>query len=121
MLGRITQGRAISFFCQRSVKPAHRVSYLSAKGIQAVAKGLQLGGQFSLFAKSSGNKSSSKLSANQLNEQIHRGQAPQGITEVHKPKVSHEQLHVHFSDGSALNLDGSWKHGGLPLTRKQGE
>ena len=26
---------------------------------------------------------------------------------------------AHLSDGSALNMDGTWKHGGTTLTRKQ--
>lgn len=34
-------------------------------------------------------------------------------------KILGEQDHVHFSDGSALNYDGTWKHGGKNLTTKE--
>lgn len=30
-----------------------------------------------------------------------------------------EQPHVHFKDGSALNKDGTWKHGHGKLTNEQ--
>jgi len=30
-----------------------------------------------------------------------------------------EKLHVHFSNGAALNFDGTWKHGYTELTRAQ--
>lgn len=31
----------------------------------------------------------------------------------------HEQDHVHFKNGSALNKDGTWKHGKGNLTNDQ--
>jgi RHS repeat-associated protein len=61
------------------------------------------------------------LSPNQMNQAILRGQAPKGIRRVDQPKVPHEQLHVTFDDGSALNIDGTWKHGGRPITNAQRE
>lgn len=45
--------------------------------------------------------------------------APRNITRVDKSKVKGEQDNVHFKDGSALNRDGSWKHGGRELTRAE--
>jgi hypothetical protein len=35
------------------------------------------------------------------------------------PEPSHEKDHVHFKDGSALNRDGSWKHGARVLTGRE--
>ena len=60
-------------------------------------------------------------SANQLNAAIRRGQAPRGIERIDVPKIKGEQLHVHFKDGSALNIDGTWKHGTKALTQDETE
>ena len=35
------------------------------------------------------------------------------------PKVPNEQLHATFEGGAALNVDGSWKHGQIDMTRAQ--
>lgn len=59
------------------------------------------------------------LSPNQMNQAIRRGQAPRGITRIDTPKVPNEQLHATFEGGAALNVDGSWKHGFVDLTRAQ--
>lgn len=59
------------------------------------------------------------LTPNQLNRAIQRGQAPRGIVRVDTPKIPGEQLHVHFSDDSALNIDGTWKHGQTALSSAQ--
>ncbi|MCB0107994.1 MAG: hypothetical protein KDE53_18860 [Caldilineaceae bacterium] len=61
------------------------------------------------------------LTPNQMNRAIQRGQAPRGIERVDTPKIPGEQLHVHFSDDSALNIDGTWKHGQTTLTSPQRE
>jgi hypothetical protein len=60
-------------------------------------------------------------SVNQLNEEIKRGKAPRGITRVDRGKVYGEQDHIHFVDRSALNRDGTWKHGGTNITKEQAE
>jgi hypothetical protein len=57
-------------------------------------------------------------SANQMNQEIRRGQAPPGVKRVDLPKVPGEQQHAHFSCGSALNIDGTWKHGSRELTNQ---
>lgn len=59
------------------------------------------------------------LRPNQMNQAIKRGQGPRGITRIDTPKIPHEKLHATFEDGSALNVDGTWKHGGIDLTRDQ--
>jgi len=59
------------------------------------------------------------LSINQMNTQIQKGQGPKGITRVDRGKVPGEQDHAHFGEDHALNRDGTWKHGGMELTRDQ--
>ncbi len=53
-------------------------------------------------------------------QDVRRGKAPDGIIRFDKrnPK-NKEQPHVHFKDGSALNKDGTWKHGKGYLTNDQ--
>jgi len=53
--------------------------------------------------------------------QVTRGQAPSTVKAVNRGLVKGEQDHIHFKDGSALNRDGSWKHGGRELTRAERE
>ena len=60
-------------------------------------------------------------SVNQMNRQILRGGAPRGINRVDVGKVRGEQDNVHFDDGTALNRDGTWKHGEGNLTNAQKE
>ena len=62
-----------------------------------------------------------KSSPNQLNKLIKQGNSPAGLKRVDVGKVKGEQTHIHFNDkgGSALNIDGTWKHGGTTLTNKQ--
>jgi RHS repeat-associated protein len=91
----------------------------------AVGSVLTVGGAVGLgqnlaFIAKKGNPSSLP-SPNQLNELIKKGKAPAEIIRVDTPKVLGEQLHIHFADGSALNIDGTWKHGGFKLTGKQME
>lgn len=61
------------------------------------------------------------LSPNQMNKAISRGQAPSGLVRVDRGRVPGEQTHIHLDDGSALNIDGTWKHGGTVLTNAQAE
>ena len=60
-------------------------------------------------------------SINQVNEQIKRGQAPSTIKRADKGKIYGEQDNIHFQDGSAINRDGSWKHGEKRLTNAEKE
>jgi RHS repeat-associated protein len=55
-------------------------------------------------------------SVNQMNSSITRGQAPRSVDRADTGKVKGEQDHVHFSDGRAINRDGSWKHDGPTTT-----
>jgi hypothetical protein len=61
-------------------------------------------------------------SSNQMQKEVERGQAPKTIERVDKgvdrPGLK-EKPHIHLEDGSALNNDGTWKHGGRPLTEAE--
>lgn len=59
-------------------------------------------------------------SVNKMNKEIRTGQAPGEVKRADKGKVKGEQDHVHFNDKnkSALNEDGTWKHGGAVLKQK---
>ena len=62
------------------------------------------------------------LSANQMNQLIRKGNAPDGIVRVDIGKVTGEQTHAVFGRGAgapSLNIDGTWKHGFVDLTRAQ--
>ena len=69
-----------------------------------------------------GKKSEAK-SLNQLQKDVKKGQAPNGIKRFDAGKGYKEQDHVHFEDNknSALNKDGTWKHGDYELNKKQKE
>jgi RHS repeat-associated protein len=56
------------------------------------------------------------ISAKAAQRQVERGWAPRGIDRVDEGRGPNEQDHVHFRDGSALNRDGTWKHGGRALS-----
>ena len=60
------------------------------------------------------------LSFNQMKQAIDTGKAPRGITRVdYKGLRKFEKRHVHFNNGAALNIDGTWKHGWIRLTNEQ--
>ncbi len=54
-----------------------------------------------------------------LQRQIELGKAPKGVERADKGRGDFEKDHVHFNDGSALNYDGTWKHGQRDLTREE--
>ncbi|MEW6609763.1 MAG: hypothetical protein AB1414_20340, partial [bacterium] len=58
---------------------------------------------------------------NQMNKEIITRKAPKNIKRVDKGKIKGEQDHVHFKDGSALNKNGTWKHGYRYLTNQEKE
>lgn len=58
-------------------------------------------------------------SVNQVVKMIARDQAPSSIDGAHVPRIPFEKPHIHFTDGSALNSDGTWKHGGRALTNAE--
>ena len=69
---------------------------------------------------SRGNSGTKGKSINQLQQDVSRGKAPDGIKRFDKGNPKHkEQDHVHFENGSALNKDGTWKHGKGNLTKEQ--
>ena len=48
-----------------------------------------------------------KTSPNQMQKQVERGQAPNTVVRVDNPKTQGQLPHIHFSDGTAMNIDGS--------------
>ena len=66
-------------------------------------------------------KALGRKSINQLNKVVNKGKAPKSIKRADKGKVKGEQDHVHFKDGSAMNKDGTFKHGKRDLTKKEKE
>ncbi|MGY6560679.1 MAG: RHS repeat domain-containing protein [Luteibaculaceae bacterium] len=58
-------------------------------------------------------------SINQLNKLVKTGKLPKTITRFDKGKILGELDHVHFSNGAALNINGTWKHGSKILTKEE--
>jgi len=54
-----------------------------------------------------------------MNKDIKTWKAPKSIIRVDKWKIKWEQDHVHFEDGSALNVDWTWKHWWKRLTNEE--
>ncbi len=46
-------------------------------------------------------------SPNQMQQQVKRGQAPCTVERVDNPKIPGQLPHIHFKDGTAINIDGS--------------
>lgn len=42
-----------------------------------------------------------------MQKQVERGQAPSTVVRVDNPKIPGQLPHNHFSDGTAMNIDGS--------------
>jgi hypothetical protein len=59
------------------------------------------------------------LSVNQVQNLIKTNQAPKSIIRADKGKIFKEEDHIHFDDGSALNTDGTWRHGNRTLTKSE--
>jgi len=59
-------------------------------------------------------------SAGNMQKQVEKGQAPRNVDRVDKGRGPFEQDHIHFEETkgkeNALNRDGTWKHGGRPLS-----
>ena len=56
------------------------------------------------------NNSGKKSSPGQMQKQVERGQAPKNVDRVdppHNPNVPNQKPHVHFKDGTSINLDGT--------------
>lgn len=60
-------------------------------------------------------------SAGKMQKEVEKGQAPKSVDRVDKGRGPHEQDHTHFTDGHALNKDGTWKHGGRDLSKQEGK
>ena len=91
---------------------------LAGANLKANASANQAGG----YNRGNGGSSAEIKTVNQLQEDIKKGKAPGKIYRVDKGNPNHgEQPHIHFSDGSALNMDGTWKHGKRKLYNAERE
>ena len=71
--------------------------------------------------RNKGNKKNNNKSIRQMQNEVEKGKAPRGIDRVDKPHVQGQQPHVHFNDGTSLNMDGTIhdKINGIPhITNK---
>jgi len=63
-------------------------------------------------------------SRNQMQKDVEKGKAPKGVDRVdppHNPNVPDQKPHVHFTDGTAMNYDGTphdKSHGNPNITKK---
>jgi RHS repeat-associated protein len=60
--------------------------------------------------------SGGRSTAGNMQKQVERGQAPRSVDRVDRARFPYEKDQLRFKDGSALNYDGTWKHGGRALT-----
>ena len=93
--------------------------------VPVAAGGLLVAGHGATSAVTALNNLTSMMSktrsVNQANQDIRKGNAPDGLTRVDKGKVKGEQDHAHLNvDGKngALNKDGTWKHGLTKVTNQ---
>lgn len=59
--------------------------------------------------------------AGQVNRDIQKGLAPKSMIRADVGRSYKERSHIHFKGGHALNQNGTWKHGGRPLTKSERE
>lgn len=60
-----------------------------------------------------------KKTPGNLQKQIEQGKAPKSVDRADRGRGPYEKDHLHFKDESALNSDGTWKHGNRELTRQE--
>jgi hypothetical protein len=60
-------------------------------------------------------------SVNRMQQEVQKNQAPRSVRRVDQASlnIGDNHAHVHFTDGSALKDDGTWKHGKRKLTREE--
>lgn len=50
---------------------------------------------------------------------VAKGKGPRGITRIDIPESIYGQPHAHFGKNRALNMDGTWRHGGGSISNRQ--
>ena len=123
-----TDGAAVGLAVTASgVGAPEGIAISAVSGTAAVAgDATALAGGYLMFnaqknSKEGYNRGDRKKSPNQINNEIKKGKAPSSFERVDVGKTKGEQQHIHFKDKSALNMDGSWKHGTHTLTRTEQE
>ena len=54
-----------------------------------------------------GGENSKPTNQSQLQRQVEKGQSPKEVDRVDKSHVSGQKPHIHFKDGTSLNIDGT--------------
>jgi hypothetical protein len=100
------------------------VGYVAYEGAKFIAHAIREA-RSNLNKKASTGKEKAETrqptSPNRLQQQVERGQAPRTVDRVDRGKIYGEKDHIHFKDGSALNKNGTWKHGEKELTKAEKE
>jgi hypothetical protein len=94
------------------------------KALAKAAKAAQRARQLERAAAQSGGKVlRSRTSWRKMQDQVERKQAPKSVDRVCEGRGPFEKDHVHFGrdEKHALNFDGTWKHGGRPLTNAEAD
>jgi RHS repeat-associated protein len=60
-----------------------------------------------------------KQNPGNLQKQVEQKKAPKSVDRVDRGRGDFEKDHIHFDNGSALNYDGTWKHGEKLLTNEE--
>ena len=69
--------------------------------------------------KGKNKKPKKRTTPGAMQRQVEKGHAPREVKEVHNGHTKNGKPHVHFKDGTAINLDGTKSHdhaGTPPLT-----
>lgn len=53
-------------------------------------------------------KSDTRTKINQVKQKIIKGLAPKSVENAHKGHGNTGKPHIHFKDGAAVNIDGTW-------------
>ena len=95
---------------------------MSATGAVMFMKGVK-GAAEDVKAPAGSNKQSTpdtkKASAGKIQQDVNKGRAPMSVDRVDPPHESGGKPHVHFNDKSAINYDGSSRHGSHKITREE--
>lgn len=96
-----------------------RVEGVKLRADAEIVYNLEVHGTHTYFASTARVWAHNACSANEVRQLIRRGKAPRTIRHVNTGRIAYEKTHLHFTDGTALNIDGTWKHGRRVLTNAE--
>ena len=67
------------------------------------------------------NSDNRNANVNQMNQDVKKSNSPKTVRRVDQAnlRLGDTSAHVHFTDGSALKDNGTWKHGERDLSRTE--